>query len=58
MKYIKTTYVEEIRDWQEEEITKEEATEILDCFYTNANELVEIPCLYRTMFGAIEVIEE
>lgn len=58
MKYFVDRYDEERGEWVREEITKEKAISVLANYYNKPEDLVELPCYYRTMFGGVEVVAE
>jgi hypothetical protein len=57
MKYYIDTYNDTLGEWERLEITEIEALDEIGKYYTNANELIKIPCYYRTLWGGVEVVE-
>lgn len=60
MKYYYEWYDEQARQDVKEILTKEQAADKLSRFYKQESipEILETPCTYRTMFGAIIVEQE
>lgn len=58
MKYFADRYDDKRGEWVRKEITKEKAISMLSDHYNKPEDLVELPCYYRTMFGGVEVVAE
>lgn len=57
MKYFYEHYNDD-NEMVNEEVSKTRAEELLSSGYNNIQDIINMPCYYRLMFGGVEIIEE